>query len=194
MAIFSEQLPLFPFDMHVLPGGKLPIHILEQRHIRMVKDSLQANTGFAVCMQNDRKKDPKATIHPIATKVKIIDFEPLHNNALGIIVEGIEYVRIDNMTTEKDGLLIGDYEIMPKWPDLPLNARYTNLATQYLKFLSDNPKLKAFYPEADPTNATWLAQRWLELLPFPPEEKQFVLNNECTEFCLEVISQMNMEL
>ncbi len=195
MATQLNDLPLFPLDVHVLPGGRLPLKIIEPRYVRMIKESYQRDHAFAMCMHLDTpEEETQSGIHPIATLVKIIDFEVLPNGILGLVVEGIQNLQIHNTHVEADGLQTGSCSYLPLWPDAPLNTKYQGLATQYNRFLTDNPKLQELYPDADLTNASWLAQRWLELLPFPAKDKQHVIGNECTEFCLEVISQVDMQI
>ncbi|MCY4043619.1 MAG: LON peptidase substrate-binding domain-containing protein [Cellvibrionales bacterium] len=185
-----SQLPLLSYEHHVLPGGRLPLRIVEPRHIRMVKESYQREHAFALCMHSEEDE----TIYPIVTLVKIIDFEPLAHNMLGVIVEGINSLVVDEVTKDDEGLEIGECQRLDLWEPIPLHAKYADLAEMYQQFLSDNPKLEELYPEPDLSNASWVAQRWLELLPIPAKEKQMVMGNECPEYCLEILSQLNLTL
>lgn len=185
-----KQLPLLSYEHHVLPGGRLPLKIVEPRHVRMIKESYEREFAFALCMHSEEDD----TIYPIVTLVKIIDFEPLENNILGVIVEGVKNLIVDDVTKDHEGLELGDCSSLDLWKPIPLHAKYSDLADMYQQFLSDNPKLEELYPDPELSNASWVAQRWLELLPIPAKEKQMVIGNKCPEYCLEILSQLNFSL
>ena len=41
----SRDLPLFPLNVNVLPGGYLPLQIFEPRYLDMVKNSMSQEIG-----------------------------------------------------------------------------------------------------------------------------------------------------
>ena len=42
----SRDLPLFPLNVNILPGGYLPLQIFEPRYLDMVKNSMSKEIGF----------------------------------------------------------------------------------------------------------------------------------------------------
>ena len=44
----SRDLPVFPLNVNVLPGGYLPLQIFEPRYLDMVKNSMNKEIGFCV--------------------------------------------------------------------------------------------------------------------------------------------------
>jgi Lon protease-like protein len=46
----AAELPLFPLQTVLFPGGRLPLRIFEQRYLGMVKACLRDGTLFGVCL------------------------------------------------------------------------------------------------------------------------------------------------
>jgi Lon protease-like protein len=81
-------LVLFPLSAHLLPGGIMPLRIFEPRYQRMIAESRERE--FALCMLDPRQPDALRNMYPIATRVRIIDFDLLPDGLLGITVLGVE--------------------------------------------------------------------------------------------------------
>ncbi|RUO22300.1 peptidase S16 [Aliidiomarina iranensis] len=105
----EKKLGLFPLTAHILPGGRMHLRVFEPRYMRLVKDSLRTQEGFGLCMLNSNGDlSNNEHIYPIGTLVKIIDFESLEDGYLGITIVGERLFDIKTITTEKDGLRVGD--------------------------------------------------------------------------------------
>lgn len=50
----SVTIPLFPLKLVAFPGENLNLHIFEPRYKQLVKDCLQGNLEFGVCVYTDR--------------------------------------------------------------------------------------------------------------------------------------------
>lgn len=48
-----SEIALFPTTSHLLPDGHVELLLCEERHLRMLKQSLAGERGFAVCMLNE---------------------------------------------------------------------------------------------------------------------------------------------
>ena len=101
-------LVLFPLSAHLLPGGIMPLRIFEPRYQRMIAEVRERE--FALCMLDPRQPDAMRNMYPIATRVRIIDFDLLPDGLLGITVLGVERVRIVDLWQEPDGLRVGEVE------------------------------------------------------------------------------------
>ncbi len=64
-------------------------------------------------MLDPRQPDALRNMYPIATRVRIVDFDQLPDGLLGITVLGMERVRITDLWQEADGLRIGEVEQLP---------------------------------------------------------------------------------
>lgn len=186
----SIQLALFPLPSHILPNGRLPLRIIEERYIRMVKDSTKDMTGFGIVMIGAKQAGPFGRISPIGTHVKIIDFYTLDDGFLGIIVEGINRFIIDNITVESDGLKVADIHYISNWPDQVITEQDHYLTERLTDIFEQHPELDELYTSKEMDNASWVSQRWLELLPISVEQKQILLQQPNCTGTLQVLKEL----
>ncbi|MFQ1685794.1 LON peptidase substrate-binding domain-containing protein [Aeromonas veronii] len=167
------RLALFPLSAHLLPGGIMPLRIFEPRYQRMIAEA--GESGFALCMVDPRQPDALRNMLPIATRVTIIDFDRLPDGMLGITVQGMERVQIEDLWQEPDGLRIGEVTPMTAWPPRRLHPDQQPLVEALREVFADYPDYADLYPAPCWDDGNWVAQRWLEVLPIPPEQKQLLL-------------------
>jgi Lon protease-like protein len=83
------NVPLFPLNSVVLPGGRIPLQLFEPRYLDMLTRCMKEDRGFVVVLLRDGAETGKlAAFYDIGTYVRIIDFKQLENGLLGITVEG----------------------------------------------------------------------------------------------------------
>ncbi len=185
------KLPLFPLSNQVFVGGRMTLRIFEPRYLRMVKTSFQQQHGFAVCMLHTQASaHDQPHIYPIATRVDIIDFDPLEDGLLGITVEGKQRLQLSHIQTEADGLYVADAKVLPNWPNLALNANQQGIAEQLQQVYHDYPDLAQLYPQPQFNDASWVAQRWLEIVPLNSELKQQLWRYDDPNPALRVIDEL----
>ncbi|KKO46143.1 peptidase S16 [Arsukibacterium ikkense] len=184
----SKQLALFPLSSFILPGGKMRLRLFEKRYIRLVKEAGLGKRGFAMALLNPFvTQQHKDRILPLATEVEIADFEQLADGLLGITVKGIGRVQINQRWQEEDSLNIAQVTELDSWPEIPLGPRYSDLATSLSHLLAEYPQLQQLYPQPQLDNASWLASRWLELMPMQPGLKQKLSAEHDPLTCLEAL-------
>ena len=179
-------LVLFPLSAHLLPGGIMPLRIFEPRYQRMIAEAQERE--FALCMLDPRQPDALRNMYPIATRVRIIDFDLLPDGLLGITVLGVERVKIVDLWQEPDGLRVGEVEPLPPWQRGRLKADQHSLAKALQDVFNDYPEYAALYPEPDWNDASWAAQRRLQVLPTPAEQNQCLLPAKDTHPPLSLLS------
>ena len=80
-----RELPLFPLNTVLFPGGPLPLRIFEPRYLDMVSRCLREQTGFAVVLIGEGNEATGATqFVAIGTEARIVDFDRLEDGLLGI--------------------------------------------------------------------------------------------------------------
>lgn len=169
----------------------MKLRIFEARYTRMVKEALRNASPFAICMINQSvDKDHDNYILPLATLVQVIDFEPLNDGFLGITVEGTERCRVTPLRIEKDGLRIGNVEPLGQWQELPCSDKDQSLQQRLKEIYRVYPELGELYPEPELNSATWVCQRWLEILPLEPEVKQQLLDHDSCQSAREYLQQL----
>ena len=100
-----RELPLFPLNAVLFPGGPLPLRIFEPRYLDMVSQCLREQSGFAVVLIGEGEEVEEATsFAATGTEARIVDFDRLEGGLLGISCIGRERVRVVEAWREPDGL------------------------------------------------------------------------------------------
>ena len=67
------------------------------------------------------------------------------------------------------------------------------LARRLGELFAEHPDFAAYYPQPEWANACWVAQRWLEVLPIPGEQKlQLLESDDCSDalrFLMNVVHE-----
>lgn len=171
--------PLFPLGSIVLPGGRLPLQLFEQRYLNMLSQVTGRDQGFViVLMREPGPGSPSGeSFHDIGTLVEVVDFSPLDNGLLGITVAGNHKVCIRRHWQEKDGLNRGELEALEEEPEVATPARYIELEN-VLRALVQHPAVAALAMDIDYRDARQLGWRLTELLPLEREHKQRLVSCE----------------
>ncbi|WP_392339823.1 LON peptidase substrate-binding domain-containing protein [Moritella marina] len=186
----TTSLALLPLTSHILPNGRLPIRIVEERYIRMIIDSAKTMSGFGVVMIDPSQVGPFGHISTIGTHVEIIDFYTLDDGFLGINVEGQQRFIIDAITTEPDGLKMAKVHYITNWPDQIVNANEAYLAEKLEGLYQQHADINQLYTLKDMTNISWVSQRWIELLPLSVSEKQMLLESSDCNRSLAILKTL----
>jgi len=169
-----RELPLFPLNGVLFPGGPLPLRIFEPRYLDMVSRCMREQSGFVVVLLNDGDEAASATsFAATGTEARIVDFDRLEGGLLGISCIGRERVRVVEAWREADGLNrgrvldIGADRIVP----VPLDQAWlTEVVMQVLPEAGDT------YRHVERRDdAAWIANRLAELLPLSLADKQTLL-------------------
>jgi Lon protease-like protein len=166
------NVPLFPLNSVVLPGGRIPLQLFEPRYLDMLTRCLKEDRGFAVVLLREGVETGKvAAFYDIGTYVRIIDFKQLDNGLLGITVEGQSKVSVVRSWQQKDGLNVGDVECLLAEDALMIPECYAELPS-VLRALFRHPVIRDLGMEVDYDDARDVGWRLTELLPLDKQEKQ----------------------
>ena len=181
-----KQLALFPLNSFILPGGRMRLRVFEPRYVRLVSEASAGKRDFAIAQINPYVSQQHADrILPLATRVKIEDFEQLEDGLLGITIAGVEKVQLIRRYQEADQLQVADVELLQGWPSQAVAAEYLPLVQQLEQLLLQYPALQQLYPSPNYSDAAWLASRYLELLPMQPQLKQQLASQSSPAPCLD---------
>lgn len=174
MNVEVRELPLFPLNAVLFPGGPLPLKIFEPRYLDMVSRCLREQTGFAVVLVSGSDEASAATsFAATGTEARIVDFDRLEDGLLGISCIGRERVRVVEAWREADGLNRGrvlDIQADPVVPVPPDQVWLTEVVMQVLPAAGDT------YRHVERRDdAAWIANRLAELLPLTLADRQTLL-------------------
>lgn len=170
------NIPLFPLNVVLFPGGRLPLRIFEQRYIDMVRECSASDGCFGVCLIDNRQSaDRPATHQRFGTTAKIYDFATLDDGLLGITVYGVQRFIVQRTRMRDNGLLMADVDVIAGQAHTEVPEQYSVLsliAGRMMERVGGN--YPSFQPD-DLQDAEWLGYRLSELLPLENTERQFLL-------------------
>ena len=159
------KLALLPLTLHLMPGGKVPLRIFEQRYIRMVSEASHSGIGFGIGMLDERDETGHSDLFTLGTRVNIIDFYNLEDGLLGLTVEAADRFHILQLEQEEDGLLQAEVELLDNWQPCTLSPTEQVLSDKLQEVFAEYPELGELHPAPRWGDAAWVTQRWLEVLP-----------------------------
>ncbi|MGH8228141.1 MAG: LON peptidase substrate-binding domain-containing protein [Steroidobacteraceae bacterium] len=169
----TAELPLFPLNTVLFPGGPLPLRIFEPRYVDMVRRCMREGSAFGV-VQILAGAEAGGLVERTAlvgTSAQIVDFNSLADGLLGIQCLGARKFELRRRWRQADGLNMGEVRWLADEPAVALPAEYAHLGRLLRKIL---PELGELYDavEKRPDDAAWVGHRLAEILPFGLAEKQ----------------------
>lgn len=183
------QIPLFPLNTVLFPGGPLPLRIFEPRYLDMLSRCMKDDTPFGVLLIREGGEVGPATTWEVGTLAKVTDWYQGSDGILGVTAIGTERFRLLGANRQADGLNVGDIDILPELPSGPLPPEYKPLA-KILAHVLDELGLLYEGLERLYDDAVWVAYRVIEVLPVALENKQMCLESEDVLECLQYAQQM----
>ncbi len=177
-----QELPLFPLNTVLFPGGVMPLRIFETRYLDMVSACLRTDAGFGVVSihQGSETGHQPVSIHPVGTLARIVDFDAMEDGLLGITCLGVQRLRVVGHRVQSDQLLLGQVQWLA---DDPLQTPASNHQplVRALRDLLESAEWAAQsrFLVPDWEDAAWIGNRLAELLPLPLSVRQALL--EMTE-------------
>jgi len=186
----SVQVPLFPLNVVLFPGGPLPLRIFESRYVDMIGERMRNDGPFGVVLiRQGQEAGGPASTWETGTLARITDFYQGSDGLLGVTAIGEQRFRLLSAERAADGLNIGTIELLPDEPVVPLPAEYQPLAEILTGVLDDLGKLYESLPRRI-DDAGWVANRFLEILPIRLEEKQALLDDDDPLGRLELVREV----
>ena len=175
----TDELPLFPLQSVLFPGGRLGLRIFEPRYLELVKRCTRGGTGFGICLilEGDEVGEP-AVPAAIGTEAVIVDFAMQDDGLLGITVEGRRRFRVERTRVRDDGLVLGDVQWLP--PPDPARVRDEHaLLSLLLARIQDKAGIEHEGPGKGPlSDAHHVGWRLAEWLPMTAAERQALLQQD----------------
>jgi len=177
MSAKTTNLPVFPLDLFLLPGGITRLRIFEPRYLKMV--GLASQLGGFVISSNKQNINQA---YRWGSWVEVINFEQGKDGVLEIDVECGCLVKLSKLEQDNDKLLFADVEQRKHWSQKTSNTELALLADSLKTLFENNELLGKLYHDQLPNNPYGTVSRWLELLPIPFDVKnKFVFDSSYTE-------------
>ncbi len=172
----ATDIPLFPLNSVLFPGGVLSLRVFERRYLDLVRDCARSGESFGVCLiLHGHEAGEAAVPAAVGTLARIVDFYTLPDGLLGIRAEGGDRFRVARSRVRDNGLVHGEVQLWQAEAALMLSAEFGLLATILERLLEKlgSPHAKAGRACFD--DASWVGFRLAEALPLENRERQHLL-------------------
>jgi Lon protease-like protein len=169
-----NDIPLFPLNAVLFPGGRLPLRIFEQRYMDMAKACLKDGTPFGVCLIREGKEvGAPATPVEVGCLARIGNWDMPQLGMLHITALGSQRFRIVERTLQPDGLGRATIELLPQDDDSAIPESCSGCVRLLERVIEQQSAL--FEPPHRLDSASWVSSRLAEVLPLPLPAKQELL-------------------
>ncbi len=178
----TNDIPLFPLNIVLFPGGRFDLQIFERRYIDLVSHCMRTGTGFGICLlksgDETNGNNLNQTVYNTGTYAKIVDWDQLESGLLGITVEGAVKFVAQEFWKEEDDVLHASVEFSDiestEADVIPLGDEYTALS-ELLRNLEDHPLVAGRNLSIDYSDLRQLGWRLSELIPLGIDVRQELL-------------------
>lgn len=189
------ELPLFPLSAVLLPGGRMPLRIFEQRYLDLVRDTLRSEGEFGVVwIRRGSEVAQRGRAAPdlgdYGSCARIVDWNQQPDGLLGITIEGTRRFDLLRVATRANGLQVGDVELRPALTAARMPERWHPLV-DVLRNLEQHPHVRRLGISADYNDAWQVAHALLQLLPLEEFFKYEQLGADDVE---AVLAALDMQL
>ncbi len=186
-----NTIGLFPLAGVLLPGGKVPLQIFEQRYLDLVRDSMKSGEPFGIVwIRRGSEVAQRGRASPElgdwGTCARIVDWDQLPNGLLGITVEGGDRFDLLETSVQANGLMRGQVEVRPQPAAAAMLPQWQSML-DVLQSLETHPHVQRMNLSVDYDNAWQVAWHLTQLLPLDESLKYELLG-------LDAIDELMAEL
>ncbi|MDP5052452.1 MAG: LON peptidase substrate-binding domain-containing protein, partial [Congregibacter sp.] len=172
------EIALFPLSAVLVPYGRMPLQIFEQRYLELVKSSMRNGESFGM-LRIERGAEAGSARLPelanIGTLASIVDWDQLENGLLGITVQGGQRFILGDFWREDSGLIRAEVELRPALDRVPMIDAWEPMRT-VLQGLEAHPHVQRIGMPGDLSDAWQVAYSLVQLLPLEEELKVELLS------------------
>lgn len=140
----------------------------------MVGDCVRNDSPFGVVLIRQGSEAGPATTHEVGTLARISDWYQGSDGLLGVTAIGEQRFRVISSYRQASGLNVGEVEVLPQEPSMPLPEEYESMPQILSAILDDLGRLYESL-ERHLDDASWVTSRFVEILPIKLEDKQTCL-------------------
>jgi Lon protease-like protein len=183
------DIPLFPLNTVLFPGGLLPLKIFEQRYLDMAAACMKEHLPFGVCLiAAGSEAGAPAEPHAVGTLAEIAGWEMPQLGILLVTARGGRRFRILDKRVEPDRLLRARVEVLPDAGAVPLPPERERLLPLLRRIVSDVGRERMPEPHRF-DDSEWVSCRLTEILPVQNLAKQKLLELDDPLTRLEILEK-----
>lgn len=196
----NTWLPLFPLNTVLFPGGILPLRVFEARYIDMVRECMKREAPFGVVLiKSGKEVGAAAEPEDVGCLAHIAQWDMVNLGVLLLRTQGGKRFRILQTRALADHRLEARVDIIAADPAAPVSDTHVRCATA-LKIVIDDINAKTQTSQGDASDspfsqpiqlddASWVANRWCEILPIPLTARQKLLELGDAQGRLKIVYQ-----
>lgn len=201
--INEKELPIFPLNVVLFPGGYLPLHVFEKRYREMIKQCMRDESSFGVVMIKEGKETGDSAIPcRIGTEVDLVDVNRFPDGRMNIMTSG--HSRFEILEVNNDmPYLVARVRILDSL-EADADPNLSDVAAETLEVYKEYETLSSFLmfswqpPDENPQHPQLLAYQIGSRLRLPLKEKQELLELESFEQLLreeiKILKHLNQQL
>ncbi len=192
------EIALFPLSSVLLPSGRFPMQIFEQRYVDLVARCMRENEGFGVAWLRQGSEISGGSLDTpnvgdYGTYAQIVDWDQLANGLLGITIEGQHRFDIESTWREPDGLIKAKVVFHDAPVVAPLPEDQIGLA-EVLTGLLRHPQIKRLSLQTDVSDAWRVCLQLAQLLPLEEAIKYELLGIDSIDQLLDKMDTLLKEI
>jgi Lon protease-like protein len=172
------DLAIFPLGTVLFPGGVLPLRVFEARYMDMVRDCLQQETPFGVCLITRGGEVGEPAEHEaIGCLARIHGWDMPQLGVLHLRTVGGQRFRVVDRRVGRNGLLRATALALEDDPRVPVPEEHAACAALLRRIVDDlgerepDPEQRMIAEPHDFDSAAWVGNRLAEFLPIAPAAK-----------------------
>jgi uncharacterized protein len=189
------DLPLFPLQTVLFPGGLLSLKVFEARYLDLMGVCLRESRPFGVVAlrsgQEVRRTDDSVALEATGVMAELIDVDSTQPGILQVRCRGTRRFAIGSTRQQADGLWLAqtttlpdDETVAPAADQLDTVRSLAN-AIASLKAQGTQPFLSPYHF----ASAGWVANRWCEILPISLAAKQKLMELPDASVRLQLVDE-----
>ena len=189
----AGEVPLFPLNTVLFPGGLLALRVFEQRYMEMAKACLREGSPFGVCLiREGAEVGAAATPEEVGCLARIVHWDMQQLGLLQIVAQGERRFRILARRVRSDGLALASIEILREDTDAPVPKRLATCKLVLERIAAEHGE-QIFSKPLQFDSSAWVGARLAEVLPLPSPVKQQLLEIDDALQRLEILHRLLVE-
>ncbi|MDP2828548.1 MAG: LON peptidase substrate-binding domain-containing protein [Sulfuricellaceae bacterium] len=181
------ELPLFPLNTVLFPGGILPLKVFEPRYVELVSDCMREEKPFGInLIRAGQETGAPADPEPVGCLASISSWDMPELGILQIQVTGGLRFFVEHSHVEANGLVLASASTIAEEPPLALPAKYRACADM-LKRIIDHLGHERFQTPFKYDDTVWVGYRLAELLPLKRSARQNMLEMNDSLVRIEIL-------
>ncbi|MDB2386851.1 LON peptidase substrate-binding domain-containing protein [Shewanella sp.] len=165
----TQEMALLTHDILLLPGGRVELRVVDPLDLHVIAEVLKQHYCLVFAQHKAAQTPP---CYMLATECDIIDFNQLDDDSLSVVLKGKQRVKVLSAGQKRDGMWIARTLACDNWQQEPIMGEFELISAALAQFYRVHPELVSLYQnDIYLEDASWVSQRWLEVLPLYMKDK-----------------------